>query len=65
MPRSVKRRTEEQSPRYTPAAGNDSQAEAVSANTREDITPNVNSNVDATKNNSGNDRMLSALQRLQ
>ena len=63
MPRNVKRRTEERSPSYTPAAGNDSQAEAGTANTGEEITSNVDSNVDATKKNSGNDRMMSALQR--
>ena len=56
MPRSVKRRTEECSPSYTPAAGNDSPP-------GEDITPNVDNNVDTTKKNSGDDRMMSALQR--
>ena len=63
MPRSVKRRTEEHSPRYTPTAGNDNQAEAGTANTGEEITPNMDSNVDATKKDSGNDRMMTTLQR--
>ena len=63
MPRSVKRRTEEHSPSYTPVAGN-GQAQAASANNGDDITPNVGTNnVDATKNDSGNGRMMSALQR--
>ena len=53
MPRSVKRRTEEHSPRHTPTAGNG-----------DEITPNAGTNnVDATKKDSGNDRMMSALQR--
>ena len=53
MHRSVKRRTEEYSPRYTPTAGNGDK-----------ITPNAGTNnVDATKKDSGNDRMMSALQR--
>ena len=53
MPRSVKRRTEEHSPRYTPTAGNG-----------DEITPNARTNnVDATKKDSENDRMMSALQR--
>ena len=53
MPRSVKRRTEEHSPRCTPTAGNG-----------DEITPNSDTNnVDATKKDSGNDHMMSALQR--
>ena len=53
LPRSVKRRTEEHSPSYTTTAGN-----------RDEITPNAgNNNVDATKEDRGNDRMISALQR--
>ena len=49
MPRSVKRRTEEHSPRYNPTAGNG-----------DEITPNASTNnVDATKKDSGNDRMKS------
>ena len=48
IPRSVKRRTEEHSPRYTPTAGNGDE---------------ITTNVDATKKDSGNDRMMSALQR--
>ena len=63
MPRSVKRKMEEHSPRYTTAARNDSQAEAGTANTGEEINLNVDSNVDTTKKNSGSDRMMSALQR--
>ena len=61
MTRSVKRRTEEHSPRYTPVADN-GQAQAASANNGDEITPNVgNNNVDATKKDGGNDRMMSAL----
>ena len=63
MPRSVKRKTEEHSPRYTPTAGNDNQAKAGTTNTGEEITPNVDCNVDAMKKDSGNDRMMTALQR--
>ena len=64
MPRSVKRRTEEHSPSYTPGAGSSSQAQAASANNTEEITPNVKSNnVDTTNKKSGEDRIMTALQR--
>ena len=64
MPRSVKRRTEERSPSYTPVSGN-GQAQAASANNTEEITPNTTkNNVDTTNENIGEDRMMTALQRL-
>ena len=64
MPRSVKRRTEERSPSYTPGVGNSNQAQAAPANNTEEITPNViNNNVDTTNNKSGDDLMMTALQR--
>ena len=62
MPRSVKRRTEEHSPSSTPVAGN-GQSQAASANNGEEITPNVGNDVDITKKNRGEDRMMTALQR--
>ena len=62
MPRSVKQRAEEHSLSYTPVAGN-GQSQAASANNGEEITPNVGKDVDTTKKNSGDDRMMSALKR--
>ena len=58
----MKRRTEEHSPSYMPVAGN-GQSQAASANNGEEITPNVGNDVDIMKKNSGEDRMMTALQR--
>ena len=62
MPRTVKQRTEEHSPSYTPVAGN-GQSQAASANNGEEISPNVGKDENTTKKNSGDDRMMSALKQ--
>ena len=64
MPRSVKRRTEEPSPSYTPGAGYSDQAQVMPANNTKEITPNATgNNVDTTNKKSGEDRKMTALQR--
>ena len=48
IPRSIKRRTEEHFPRYTTAPGNGNQNEGEPANKGDEITANVNIDVDGT-----------------